>query len=257
MLVDRRLLIGGLFMVATGCAQEGSVTQRRSASKARLQARPKTGTKGIKAGLQPLPVTGGREALLYVPVQRDANGPMPLVVSLHGAGGNAHHGIDLLKGQADALGVAVLAPKSHRQTWDVIVDDFGPDSAFVDKALETAFETCEIDPARIAIGGFSDGASYALTLGLANGDLFQHILAFSPGFSAHPLTTGKPRVFVSHGTRDQVLPIERCSRRLVPQLKAAGYQVDYREFEGPHTVPTEMAAAAMTQLVRATSIERG
>ncbi len=34
--------------------------------------------------------------------------------------------------------------------------------------------------------GFSDGASYALSLGVPNGDLFTHIVAFSPGFMRLP-----------------------------------------------------------------------
>ena len=38
--------------------------------------------------------------------------------------------------------------------------------------------------------GFSDGASYALSLGAANGDLFTHIAAFSPGFMRPPVSVG-------------------------------------------------------------------
>jgi len=33
-----------------------------------------------------------------------------------------------------------------------------------------------------------------------------------------------------------VLRIDYCSRRLVPRLEALGYQVTYREFDGPHVV---------------------
>ncbi len=55
--------------------------------------------------------------------------------------------------------------------------------------------------------GFSDGASYALSIGLTNGDLFTHVVAFSPGFASPVTYTGKPPVFVSHGTHDEVLPI--------------------------------------------------
>ena len=64
----------------------------------------------------------------------------------------------------------------------------------------------------VTVCGFSDGASYALSIGLANGDLFGHVLAWSPGFVAPPEFVGRPRVFVSHGTDDRVLPIDRCSR---------------------------------------------
>src|SRR5205814_5771055 len=52
---------------------------------------------------------------------------------------------------------------------------------------------------------------------------------------------GRPRVFVSHGTADTVLPIDQCSRRIVPRLRQASYDVMYQEFEGPHTVPPEIA----------------
>ena len=101
-----------------------------------------------------------------------------------------------------------------------------------------------VDPGRVAVGGFSDGASYALSLGITNGDLFGHILAFSPGFTAPAAQVSSPRIFVSHGTRDEVLPIDRCSRRIVPQLERAGYEVQYREFEGGHVVPPEIRSEA-------------
>jgi len=51
----------------------------------------------------------------------------------------------------------------------------------------------------VAIQGFSDGASYALSLGLTNGDLFTHVIAFSPGFAAPAEQRGRPRIYVSHG----------------------------------------------------------
>jgi phospholipase/carboxylesterase len=98
----------------------------------------------------------------------------------------------------------------------------------------------------VALGGFSDGASYALSLGLTNGDLFTHLIAFSPGFMAPGGEVGRPRCYVAHGTRDAVLPIDRCSRRLVPVLERAGYAVRYHEFDGPHTVPRPSPARRST-----------
>jgi len=56
---------------------------------------------------------------------------------------------------------------------------------------------------------------------------------------------GKPPVFISHGTADQVLPIDECSRRIVPQLKKEGYRVTYREFEGKHELPPAAGSEAM------------
>ena len=97
----------------------------------------------------------------------------------------------------------------------------------------------------MAVRGYSDGASYAISLGSSNGDLFGHVLAFSPGFMAPAERVGSPRFFVSHGTRDGWLPIERTSRRLVPELEGLGYEVRYREFDGPHVVPPGIAREAV------------
>jgi phospholipase/carboxylesterase len=201
------------------------------------------------AGLQRLELDGGRDGLLYVPAGYRPDHPAPLAVMLHGAGGNAQHGISLLHELADAAGLILLAPESRRQTWDVIMGGYGPDVTYLDRALAQLFARYGVDPARLAIGGFSDGASYALCLGITNGDLFSHVIAFSPGFMAPAARKGAPRLFISHGTRDQVLPIGPCSRRIVPQVERAGYDVLYHEFDGPHTVPAEIAREAVDWLI--------
>jgi phospholipase/carboxylesterase len=210
-----------------------------------LTARPRKPALTVAAGQHPLGLDSSRDALLYVPQSYDPARPVPLIVTLHGAGGDAARGMRYLRGLAASVGFALLAPPSRAATWDVIAGGFGPDVAFVDRALNETFGRCSINPHRVAVGGFSDGASYALTLGLANGDLFTHVLAFSPGFMAPPRRQGSPRIYMSHGTRDEVLPIDRCSRRLKVQIERAGYQLVYREFDGPHAVPPDIAEAAV------------
>jgi phospholipase/carboxylesterase len=206
-------------------------------------ARPGQQTASIGRGEHPLDLEGGRDGLLYVPRSLQPGLPTPVAVMLHGAGGTA----DAMRfsfALADEFGVPVLAPDSRGRTWDVILGGFGPDVEFINAALKYAFERLTVDPARIGIGGFSDGASYALSLGVANGDLFTHVLAFSPGFIAPAGRRGRPHVFISHGTRDEVLPIDRTSRTIVPDLERRGYDVRYREFNGPHTVPPDLAREA-------------
>jgi len=174
------------------------------------------------------------------------------VLLLHGAGEDARDGLALLRQQADTAGLILLALSSRGPTWDLIVGRgrYGSDVATIDQALENAFSHYLVDPARIAVGGYSDGASYALSLGITNGDLFTHVLAFSPGFMVPARQRGSPRIFVSHGTHDGWLPIDRCSRRIVPQLERAGYEVRYREFVGGHVVPPEVGREATDWFLR-------
>ena len=217
----------------------------------RLRARPGQVTGAAPVGLQPLMLGAARDSYLYVPTTYRVAHPAPLVLLLHGAGGHARQGIDLLRSLADGAGLLLLAPASHDRTWDLLVGRrYGPDLDLIDRALEQMFSSYAVAPERIAIGGFSDGASYALSLGITNGDLFTHVIAFSPGFMAPAGQTGSPRVFVSHGTRDGVLPIDRCSRRIVPELEQGGYDVLYREFDGGHMISPEIALEAVGWLTQ-------
>ncbi len=220
-------------------------------SPARLVARPAVPQEEGQAGLHVLPISSGRRALLHVPKGSISSGPAAFAVMLHGAGGSADGGLDILTPYADRANVIVLAPESRQSSWDIISDSqYGPDVRFIDECLQFVFSHYRIDPSRLALGGFSDGASYALSLGLSNGTLFTNLLAFSPGFLTPAEIQGSPSIFMCHGTQDEVLPIDRCSRRLVRVLRNQQLNVEYREFGGPHTVPADCrqrATEALTQ----------
>ena len=200
-----------------------------------------------EAGLRSLDGPNGQLlALAYVPAPVDGR-PYRLVLLLHGAGGSPRHGLQLLLPIADQHRLLLLAPKSTASTWDLIIDGYGPDVHRIDRVLEDMLDAYPVDA--ITVGGFSDGASYALSMGLTNGDLFDSVLAFSPGFTAPLVTHGQPRVYVSHGTGDRVLPIDACSRRIVPRLDALGYPVEYEEFDGGHEVPEPIVEHAVAWLL--------
>lgn len=182
------------------------------------------------------------DGLLQVPAG-PAEGPVPLVVLMHGAGSTPERVLTVMKDRP----ALVYAPKSGARTWDAIHGNFGPDVEALDRSLVELFEHFEVGRATIA--GFSDGASYALSLGLVNGTLFEDVVAFSPGFVVPGARAGRPEVFVSHGRQDGVLPIEGTSRRIVPALRIVGYRVDYREFTGGHEVPPSVADAAFRRIV--------
>lgn len=175
--------------------------------------------------------------MLYVPPSYQPERTTALLVGLHGAGHGADEQTALLRESANRWNFVVLAPESRGQTWDL--SSSSPDVPFIDRALAQVFNRAKVDGRRIWIEGFSDGASAALSIGLTNGELFRRIVAFSPGYMSPSTRRGRPRIFVSHGTRDTVLPIERTGRPIVAQLKEQGYDVRFDVFDGPHTVPPE------------------
>ena len=187
-----------------------------------------------------------RDAILQIP-KYAGQSPLPLLVMLHGATQSAEDMFWYLGSTHEEAGVAVLAPNSRQTTWDAM--DGGPfaeDVTHLNGALERVFETTAIDPARVSVGGFSDGASYALSLGLINGDFFKSIVAFSPGFVIGGDIHGQPRIYISHGTHDRILPIDRCGRRIAASLKARGYDVTFHEFEGDHEIPADIAREGLS-----------
>jgi predicted esterase len=191
-------------------------------------------------GRTALGLDSARDALLLTP-KSEPNANFPLLVFLHGAGQSAEEMLDDYLGTApEETGVAVLAPNSRGSSWDAIRGSFGPDVKFLNHALEVVFEKLPIDAKRIVLGGFSDGATYAISLGLMNGDLFKGVMACSPGFVIEGPPLGKPRIFISHGKRDRILPIAKCGRRIAAELKADDYVVTFKEFDGGHEIPADV-----------------
>lgn len=243
----RRLLTLASSAVASSAC---SAWAQRSPSDGRLSVSFKAATQKTSPGTHTLGLGDEtRDGLLIVPANYRADVATPMAVMLHGAGGSARRVTGLFS-VADDLGVIIFSPESRGATWDGIRDRYGPDIDFLNRSLGYVFDRCNVDRRRLAIGGFSDGASYGLSVGLANGDLFTHIVACSPGFIIQPVAArGRPRIFISHGKADRILPIDSTSRRIVPVLEQAGYTVKYREFDGPHAVPPEIAREALAWFV--------
>jgi phospholipase/carboxylesterase len=191
----------------------------------------------LTIGQHPLKLAeGDRDGLFYVPKGYAPGQALPLWVVLHGAGGTAQSTAYTFA-LADEFGVVIVSPDSRdERTWDGVLHNWGPDVDFIAAAIGQVSRVCRVDSQRMTVAGFSDGASYALSLGITYGDQFSRIVAMSPGVMQPIAARGKPKIFISHGTTDQVMPIDETSRRFVPKLKMLGYDVSYREYEGRHTV---------------------
>ena len=244
----RRFLRYGAGAVAApmvlGC---DSVLGLGSDNHVRLTARPGTPELTPQVGLSDLGLSPRRDGILYVPESYSPDTPAPLFVGLHGAGGTSALW-ESYQARAEERGMILLAPNSRSSyTWDMIArDEVGKDVEFIDAALKHTFDRCRIDPTRVALGGFPDGASYALSIGPSNGDLFTHLVAYSPGYtrSFDPIV-GKPAIFISHGTEDTVLSEVNTRTNIVPGFQEDGYDVTYEQFAGAHVVPAAISESAL------------
>jgi phospholipase/carboxylesterase len=215
-----------------------------SAGSARLDARPRTPAQSITPGHHSLGLGTSRDGYLHVPASYRSSTPAPLILMLHGAGGSSAE-VTAFPTSAEEFGAILLVPDSRGGTWDAIRGDFDADVKFINRALDYTFTRCAVRPDRIALMGFSDGASYALSVGEANGDLFSHVVGFSPGFLIPVKKNGKPKFFVGHGRQDTILPVQLSRDQVVPALRRDGYDVLYFEFDGGHQVTADERQQAM------------
>jgi phospholipase/carboxylesterase len=239
----------GLILAVAGVLAGCNPSQAQSAE-GRVVLAPHSPTSRIATGRTSLGLAdggpvgrGGRDGFLFVPHDTTDRRGVPLLILLHGATQRAAL-FERLIPAADSAGVAILAPDSREMTWDAMRGEFGPDVAFLQRSINLAFDRARIDSCRVVVGGFSDGATYALSLGIRNARAFHGVVAFSPGFIIPAPQPERLPVFLRHGTRDQILPIDNASRRIASVLRDAGFAVDYEEFDGPHTVrPADVRAA--------------
>jgi poly(3-hydroxybutyrate) depolymerase len=177
-----------------------------------------------------------RDGTLYVPQSYKAGTGMPVVMWLHGLAGSGEGSRGLFP-LAEELGFIVIAPESRGLTWGNEIPGFDDDVHFLGPAYRHVANLVDLDPDHVALAGVSDGAGYALSMGLAYGNVFQHLMVFSGGLMIPFRKQGKPRIFLAHGINDTQMPIDLTARKFVPQLKAEGYDVTYREYQGSHRVP--------------------
>jgi predicted esterase len=228
-----------------------------------LASRPGAVADSLPAGITKI----ADGAIIYRPPTL-APGPHPLIVLLHGAGQGADELIPVFRPEADQRGLILLAPKSAGGTWDLIVSaarfhgkppkngelpEFGPDVARIDAAMATVFQKAIIDPKHIVLAGFSDGASYALSLGLANPNLFHGVVAFAPGMMIAPGRVSlAQRIFIAHGRADRAIPIKVSRDGLAPALAAAGMKMQFRDFNGDHKINREALDEGLTFILQDT-----
>ena len=246
----RRFALLAIVLASSACAEYIVTVAPRKVEEPRLTHRvARTATPLVRPGLHRFTKNFTR-IVAYVPASAFTRSSVPLQLLLHGSGRDVEQLMKAHIPYADANGVVILAPYAVNGTWDAIYTNFGPDLIGIEIALGWAFENLPINASRVGISGFSDGATYALGIGRANGDLFSSIVAYSPGFLLDVVPVGNPPISISHGTNDDDLPYETTRDKIVPTLKDGGYGVDFRTFEGPHVPLEELMEESISNLGR-------
>ena len=199
-------------------------------------------------GIRPLGLDKRRDAVLFVPPGMDFSKPAPLIVALHGAQGAAFDGLKWFKAAATASKFLVVAPPSRGESWTVDAGPVGADEAFIDLTLDWVCSRFPIDPLHLAVAGFSDGGTYALSTGMQNGDFFSDIIAFSPLNVVAPNAIGKPRIFMAGGRADQMVSLATVER-MKNQLQGLGYDVMFDIHPKSHEVTDQSVKAAVTRFL--------
>ena len=187
---------------------------------------------------------GASRAVLLTPAQIDPSRRYPLVTVFHGAGRQDEMLVKACRGEPEARQALFLVPRSLQPTWDLIAGGQGqPDLEFLEYAWELIYRRYPIDAEKQAVVGYSDGASYALSLALSNPGFFDAALCWAAGFAmmdrnAVGAENRRTRFYLEYGTADELFPFEQIALPMRENLEQAGYEVEFSVDEGGRHWPS-------------------
>jgi len=203
---------------------------------------------------------------IRLPKNYDASKSYPLLIGMHGNGGNADAFIALYDVLEDPQVIYVapegqyplslnIGPQFHRRTWALAgvnkATMMQADLAVESYILSTINEVSqEYKVSNVYLMGFSQGAAYAYTVGIRNPEHIKGVIGFSgylPDFEGknsiltkRDIENGKDvRIYVAHGIDDAAIGVEEARITSV-LLEEQGYEVSYMEFEGHHGVKADI-----------------
>jgi len=185
---------------------------------------------------------GAEAVVVYVPPEVDRTRAVPLIVTLHGRGENPHMHIAWWRQAARRVRAVVVAPRGSVRLDNGISYAWGPREGgrsagtkeavvegfvtTVNEAIDTAAKECVVDPKRVLLAGYSEGAAVALHVLTKAPDRFAGV--WSMNAAVRPLgesiwktaTQGrKLRVYLLAGEQDK---FKASSEEVYEELVAAG-----------------------------------
>ena len=180
---------------------------------------------------------------LYVPESYDGKEAWPLVVALHGGGGNGSDFLWTWLREARCRRFLLLAPTSRESTWSLQAPAI--DGHALGKMTEWVQSKWKVDASHVLLTGLSDGATMTLLAGLAADVPFTHLAPISGVL--HPMNfavgnidraESKP-IYLVHGALDWLFPVT-FAQEAARVLDDARADLVYREIEDlAHAYPRE------------------
>ncbi len=181
----------------------------------------------------------------FVPSGVDPEKPSPLIVALHGFGGNAREMLARLKQPAERVGAIVASVQGLNKARDGF--EWGGlrvAEITIDTAIEQLTKKYKIDQKRIVLVGFSQGGTMASAIGIARHRDVCGVLPIAcgavdvaQGVAKAKISKGAalPKFFLMVGTEDYVL---EPMRKLAEDLKNSGFKHEIKEYAGVgHSLP--------------------
>jgi len=196
------------------------------------------------------------EHLVFLPASAGPGRIFPTIIAMHGRGADENDlaSVILALEIPDLVLVTPRAPFPFPYggyAWYSLEQEGVPEPealqtsvGLVRKFVDEVRAEYPVDPKRLILLGFSQGAMMAYATGLSDPSMFRGIAALSgyiPYQSRLPLQLAKLAgfsVFISHGSNDPVIPVQN-GREAAKLLTDAGANVTYREYLMGHEIGDE------------------
>ena len=186
---------------------------------------------------------GEARGVLLTPEEIDPSRLYPLFTVFHGAGRQDEMLVKACRREPEARQAFFFIPRSVAPTWDLIAGGEGEDLAFLEHAWDLIYRRYPIDPERQSVIGYSDGASYALSLALSSPGFFDAALCWAAGFvvmdrRAVGEESRRTRMYLEYGTHDELFGFKEVALPMRERLETAGYAVEFSVDEGGRHWPS-------------------
>lgn len=186
---------------------------------------------------------GASRGVLLTPDELDPTRVYPLFTVFHGAGRQDEMLVKACRDEPEARQAFFFVPRSVEPTWDLIAGGQGADFEFLEFAWDLIYRRYPVDAGAQCLIGYSDGASYALSLALSNPGFFDAALCWAAGFAvmdrqAVGLPDRRTRLYLEYGTHDELFNFEQVALPMRDRLLSAGYEVEFSVDEGGRHWPS-------------------